>query len=83
LNNKILRKELGRSSYPSSFSKKDLKREGKFVKEKSKENPSKDIVQKSFNKRDDIKCFKCLGHGHVKSQCPFYEDYINEGPKCL
>jgi len=75
----ILRKGPGIISYPDSFPKKDLKREGKFVKEKPKENPSKAIVQDSFNKRDnhiasnrtsDIKCFKCLGCGHVNSQCP-------------
>ena len=77
MNNKSRVKELGRSSYPNSYPKEDLKREGQFVKEKPKENPSKSIVQESFKKKDenmasnrtsDIKCFKCMGH--VKSQCP-------------
>jgi len=66
----ILRKGPERSSYLNSYPKKDLKRKGKFVKEKPKENPSKLIVQESFKKKDediasnrtsDIKCFKCLG----------------------
>ena len=75
----ILRKGPRRSSYPISYPKENLKREGKFVIEKPKENLSKAIVQENFKKRDeniasnrtsDIKCFKCLGCGHVKSQCP-------------
>jgi len=35
----FLRKGPGRSSYLNSYPKKDLKMEGKFVKEKPKENP--------------------------------------------
>jgi len=72
----ILRKGPSRGSYPNSYPKQDIKREGEFVREKPKENPFKAIVQESFkktnehatsNRTSDIKCFKCLGHGHVKS----------------
>jgi len=71
----FLRKRPGISSYPNSYPKEDLKMEGNFM----KENPSKAIVPENFYKRgeqialnrtSDIKCFKCLGRGHVKSKCP-------------
>jgi len=75
----ILKKGLRKSSYLSSYPKKDPKREEKFVKEKLKGNPFKPIAQESFKKKDepialnrtsDIKFFKYLGWGYVKSQCP-------------
>nr|KYP69837.1 hypothetical protein KK1_009043 [Cajanus cajan] len=60
-----LRKES--TSYPI----KDFKKEGqpsyskeRPLKEKSKEKPSNDTRTSS------IKCFKCLGRGHIASQCP-------------
>jgi len=43
----ILRKGPSRSSYPNSYLKQDLKKEGKFVREKPRENPSKAIVQEN------------------------------------
>jgi len=49
-----------------------------LIREKPIENPSKVIGQENLkrkehstsNRTSDIKCFKCLGRGHVKSQCP-------------
>nr|KYP51596.1 hypothetical protein KK1_026624 [Cajanus cajan] len=46
-----------------SFVKKDYKREGKFSKY------GKNTSAHS-NKTSDIKCFKCLGKGHIASQYP-------------
>jgi len=41
----VLRKGTSRSSYSNSYSKTDYKREGKMLKEKLRENPTKAIVQ--------------------------------------
>ena len=58
------------------------------MREKTKENPSKAIVQEigkrkeehTFsNRTSDIKCFKCLGQGHVKSQCPTMRTILLRG----
>ena len=49
-----------------------------MIREKPIENPSKVIGQENLkrkeehatsNRTSDIKCFKSLGRGHVKSQC--------------
>nr|KYP40610.1 Retrovirus-related Pol polyprotein from transposon 297 family [Cajanus cajan] len=64
-----------------SYSKEDLKREGSSFKSYSKENPSKtQEIEKDVEKRkitshtssrtSEIKCFKCLGRGHIASQYP-------------
>jgi len=74
----ILRKGPSRSSYSNSYPKQNSKREGKLNREKPIENPSKVIGQENLkrkeehatsNRTSDIKCFKSLGRGHVKSQC--------------
>nr|KYP64928.1 hypothetical protein KK1_019541 [Cajanus cajan] len=61
----------------SSYIKKDYKREGNFSKYDNKE-PSKNFAKEKekgkntitlSSKTSDIKCFKCLGRGHIISQC--------------
>nr|KYP51164.1 hypothetical protein KK1_026972 [Cajanus cajan] len=65
----------------NSYIKKDYKRKGQFSKydknsfkifakgqEKEKEKHKSAIT--SSSKTSDIKCFKCLGRGHIASQCP-------------
>ena len=84
----VLRKSISRSSYSNSYSKTDYKREGKFLKEKPRENPPKVIVQENTKKKEefipsgrtsDIKCFKCLGRGHIQSQCPSMRTILMRG----
>jgi len=83
-----LRKSTSRSSYSNSYSKTDYKREGKFLKEEPRENPPKVIVQENTKKKEeftpsgrtsDIKCFKCLGRGHIQSQCPSMRTILMRG----
>nr|KYP33655.1 hypothetical protein KK1_045478 [Cajanus cajan] len=87
---KNLRKNFKTSSYSSSYSKKDYKRECKTFekkntfdssknldkgKEKEKEKDKKNTSHTS-TKSSEIKCFKCLGRGHITSQCPHKKDMI-------
>nr|KYP34027.1 hypothetical protein KK1_045063 [Cajanus cajan] len=79
-----LRKGFKTSSYSSSYSKVDYKREGKkndfekkntfpsknLDKGKEKEKDKKTNTSHTSTKSSDIKCFKCLGRGHIASQCP-------------
>ena len=64
------------SFYSEFYSKKDYPMESKTIKEKPKENPSSSLAQEKYKKKDehvastrtnDVKCFKCLGRGHVKA----------------
>jgi len=70
----ILRKRSSRkeSSYSNSYPKNEYKKERKksFSKDKSKETPNlgKDVSTPQTHTRD-IQCFKCLGRGHITSQC--------------
>jgi len=56
--------------------KKDFKREGKLVKEEPYKNLKENKKEKpkegttTDTRTSDIKCFKCLGRGHIASQCP-------------
>nr|KYP42683.1 Retrovirus-related Pol polyprotein from transposon TNT 1-94 [Cajanus cajan] len=47
-------------------------------KEKEKERPSLKASSKD-TKTSDIKCFKCLGRGHIASQCPTKKTMILRG----
>nr|KYP32027.1 hypothetical protein KK1_047391 [Cajanus cajan] len=70
-------------SHSSSYVKKDYKREGQFSKyessksfskgqekEKDKEKEKNKNVITSSSKSSEIKCLKCLGKGHLASECP-------------
>nr|KYP59882.1 hypothetical protein KK1_015323 [Cajanus cajan] len=73
----------------SSYIKKDYKREGQYnsskifskgqEKEKEKEKDKNKNVVTSSSKTSDIKCFKCLGRGHIASQCPTKKVMILRG----
>nr|KYP31227.1 hypothetical protein KK1_048647 [Cajanus cajan] len=73
----------------SSYIKKDYKREGQYdsskkfskgqEKEKEKEKEKNKNVVTSSSKTSDIKCFKCLGRGHIASQCPTKKVMILRG----
>jgi hypothetical protein len=81
------------SSFPSSSWKDKPKREGTSTyskeqkvnvgKEVSNSKPFKNVS--SFNpnankpRTSDIKCFKCLGRGHIASQCPTKKSMIMRG----
>uniref|UniRef100_A0A151UF34 Retrovirus-related Pol polyprotein from transposon 17.6 n=1 Tax=Cajanus cajan TaxID=3821 RepID=A0A151UF34_CAJCA len=80
----VLRKNFKESTYLSSYSKKDYKREGKNFKKKNTFDSSKNLdkgkekekekekkyTSHTSTKSSEIKCFKCLGRGHIASQCP-------------
>nr|KYP31920.1 hypothetical protein KK1_047528 [Cajanus cajan] len=89
-----LRKGFKTSSYSSYYSKVDYKREGKknnFEKKntfdspknldegKEKEKDKKSNTSHTSTKSSDIKCFKCLGRGHIASQCPNKKGMILRG----
>nr|KYP37448.1 Transposon Ty3-I Gag-Pol polyprotein [Cajanus cajan] len=86
-----LRKSLfKRDSSHSSSLKKDHKREGKSLEKKKVFEPSKDLArekdkgngkdtQHTSSRTSDIKCFKCLGRGHIASQCPTKKVMIMRG----
>nr|KYP32246.1 hypothetical protein KK1_047114 [Cajanus cajan] len=77
-----LRKNFKTSSYSSSYSKNDYKREGTTFEKKNTFDSSKNLdkgkekekekknTSHTSTKTSDIKCFKCLGRGHIASQCP-------------
>nr|KYP51279.1 hypothetical protein KK1_026964 [Cajanus cajan] len=86
---------LRKSSYKreishSSSLKKDFEREGKSFERKKTFTPSKDIALEkdkgkgkvtphTSSRTSDIKCFKCLGRGHIASQCPTKKVMIRRG----
>jgi len=53
----VLRKSTNRSSYSNSYSKTKHKREGKFLKEKPRENPPKVIVQENTQRKEEFTPF--------------------------
>nr|KYP35267.1 hypothetical protein KK1_043708 [Cajanus cajan] len=73
-----------------SYFKEDLKREGSSSKNYPKENPFKSqendkdvkkikITSQTSSRTSEIKCFKCLGRGHITSQCPTKKTMILRG----
>nr|KYP34616.1 hypothetical protein KK1_044415 [Cajanus cajan] len=69
----------------NSYIKNDYKREGQYDSSKSsskgqeKEKENDKNVVTSSSKTSDIKCFKCLGRGHIASQCPTKKVMILRG----
>nr|KYP31120.1 hypothetical protein KK1_048931 [Cajanus cajan] len=91
-----LRKSFKTSSHSSPYTKVDYKREGKknnFEKkttfdspknlDKGKEKYKKINTSHTSTKSSDIKCFKCLGRGHIASQCPNKKGHDFKGPRHL
>nr|KYP32026.1 hypothetical protein KK1_047390 [Cajanus cajan] len=79
-------------THSTSYAKKDYKREGQvskydsfknFVKGKEKENEkdvkNKKIASHTSSRTSEIKCYKCLGRGHIASQCPTKKTMIIRG----
>uniref|UniRef100_A0A151UG86 CCHC-type domain-containing protein n=1 Tax=Cajanus cajan TaxID=3821 RepID=A0A151UG86_CAJCA len=72
----ILRKTFKtESSYSSTYYKKEHKRKGKVFEKKPSFDSSKNLDKGKYTshtttKSSEIKCFKCLGRGHIASQCP-------------
>nr|KYP31414.1 hypothetical protein KK1_048289 [Cajanus cajan] len=84
----IFRKSF-KNTNSKSYNKEENKREGSSFKN-AKENPSKtqeidkDVEKKKItshtsSKTSEIKCFKCLGRGHIASQCPTKNTMILRG----
>nr|KYP37472.1 hypothetical protein KK1_041329 [Cajanus cajan] len=84
-----MRKSYKKDSSHYSFLKKDSK-EGKTFEKKKTFEPSKNLVTgkdkgkgkdttHTSSRTSDIKCFKCLGRGHIASQCPTKKVMIMRG----
>ena len=71
------------SSYSNSYPKKEYKKEREdcVSKDKTKETPK--ILGKNVStsqpRNIDIQCFKCLGRGHIASECPNKRTMILRG----
>jgi len=65
----------------NSYVKKDFKKEEK--KDEPPRNPSKGKDKEgsasSHTRTSEIECFKCLGSGHIVSQCPTKKTMILRG----
>nr|KYP31417.1 Transposon Ty3-I Gag-Pol polyprotein [Cajanus cajan] len=75
LKRKTFRKD-STPSYSKSF-KKEGPSSNPFPKEKEKETSQR--TSSKDTKTSDIKCFKCLGRGHIASQCPTKKIMILKG----
>nr|KYP36899.1 hypothetical protein KK1_041950 [Cajanus cajan] len=90
----ILRKSSKRESSHSRSLKKDYMEEEKPFEKKIISEPSKELAKRKEKNKDkdkdlitphtstktsDIKCFKCLGRGHIASQCPTKKVMILRG----
>uniref|UniRef100_A0A151UD28 CCHC-type domain-containing protein n=1 Tax=Cajanus cajan TaxID=3821 RepID=A0A151UD28_CAJCA len=90
----MLRKSSKRESSHSRSLKKDYMEEEKPFEKKIISEPSKELAKRKEKNKDkdkdlitphtstktsDIKCFKCLGRGHIASQCPTKKVMILRG----
>nr|KYP30990.1 hypothetical protein KK1_049336 [Cajanus cajan] len=69
-------------SYPKSFKKEGHSSQPSPKEEKEKEKEKEKSSFKASSKdtkTSDIKCFKCLGRGHIASQCPTKKTMILKG----
>nr|KYP59331.1 Retrovirus-related Pol polyprotein from transposon 297 family [Cajanus cajan] len=87
---KLRKSSFKRESSHSSSLRKDYKREGKSFEKKKVLESSKDLAREkdkgkgkvtphTSTRTSDIKCFKCLGRGHIASQCPTKKVMILRG----
>nr|KYP54655.1 hypothetical protein KK1_000850 [Cajanus cajan] len=78
-----LKRKSFRKDFTPSYSK-NFKKEGfsskPYSKEKEQEKDKYSLKAPSKeSKSSDIKCFKCLGRGHIASQCPTKKTMILRG----
>nr|KYP31332.1 hypothetical protein KK1_048429 [Cajanus cajan] len=69
-------------SYPKSFKKEGHSSQPSPKEEKEKEKEKEKSSFKASSKdtkTSDIKCFKCLGRGHIASQCPTKKAMLLKG----
>nr|KYP73832.1 hypothetical protein KK1_006489 [Cajanus cajan] len=85
-----MRKSYKKDSSHSSSLKKEFKREGKTFEKKKNFEQSKSLATETekgkgkdtshtSSRTSDIKCFKCLGRGHIATQCPTKKVMIMRG----
>jgi len=63
----------------NSYVKKDFKKEEKKEEPPRNLGKGKDGNASSHTRTSEIKCFKCLGRGHIASQCPTKKTMIIRG----
>nr|KYP54698.1 hypothetical protein KK1_000894 [Cajanus cajan] len=58
----------------TTYPKKDFKKEGysSYLKDRPLEKQKQKQKPSDEPRNNSIKCFKCLGRGHIASQCPFH-----------
>nr|KYP45809.1 hypothetical protein KK1_032627 [Cajanus cajan] len=74
----FLRKSFKNTNSKSSF-KNYAKENPSKTQELDKDEEKKKVTSHTSSKTSDIKCFKCLGRGHIASQCPTKKTMILRG----